>query len=76
MKCPLCRSEMKSGHTSLPYELDEDHFILVRLVPALICSQCDEAFVDIKTVREVERIVGEAEKRGIVIGVIQYNEAA
>ncbi len=41
-KCPLCKAEMKPSKTSLPYETGDDSIIVIKDVPAIVCSQCGE----------------------------------
>ena len=50
--------------------------VTVKGVPALVCKQCGEPFVEIAELRVVEKIVDSAEKDGITLGFIRYKEAA
>lgn len=76
MRCPLCKGEMVKGKTNLPYELGEEKLVVVKDVPALVCKQCGDAFIEIDITRKVERIVGTAEKDGVTLGFVTYIEAA
>ncbi|MBW1800000.1 MAG: type II toxin-antitoxin system MqsA family antitoxin [Deltaproteobacteria bacterium] len=76
MKCPLCKGEMVKSKTNLPYEIREEHLVVVKDVPALICKQCGDSFVEIEVLRIVERIVAAAEKDGVTLGFVKYKEAA
>ncbi|OFZ19311.1 MAG: YgiT-type zinc finger domain-containing protein [Bdellovibrionales bacterium RBG_16_40_8] len=76
MKCPLCKGEMSDGQTNLSYEINKDRFLVIKNVPALVCDQCGEPFIDIKITRKVEKIISEAEKDGILIGIVKFKEAA
>ena len=76
MKCPSCRGEMEKGKTSLPYELGRDKFIVVRDVPALVCTQCGESFIESPILKKVEKIVNTGEKSGMTLGFLEYREAA
>jgi len=76
MKCPLCKGEMVKGRTNLPYEMGEEEILVVKGVPAWVCRQCGESFVEIEVVRRVEKIVGTAEKDGVTLGFIRYRDAA
>ena len=75
MNCPLCKGEMLKGYTILPFGKSE-YLLVVKDVPALICEQCGESYVDINTVRVVEKIIANAEKSGITLGYINYKNAA
>ena len=76
MKCPLCKAEVENGKTHLPYEIGEDHLLVVSEVPAKLCKQCGETFIDIQVVQNLERIVAAAERDGITFGFLKYREAA
>jgi YgiT-type zinc finger domain-containing protein len=77
MKCPLCKGEMVSGRkTNLPYELSDEHVIIVRNVPAIICSQCGDAFIEAEILSRVEKILDKATEDGMVLGFVEYEKAA
>jgi YgiT-type zinc finger domain-containing protein len=77
MKCPLCKGKMAKGKkTNLPYEFSGEKIIVVRNVPALVCGQCGEAFVQINILRRVERILDKAARDGLVMGFVEYEKAA
>ena len=76
MKCPLCKGKMGTGKTNLPYEIGEEYMVVAKDVPALVCEQCGEPFVEIAELRVVEKIVDTAEKDGVTLGFIKYKDAA
>ncbi len=67
---------MERGETNLPYELDGERIIVVKDVPALVCVQCGDAFVEIEVLRRVEKILARAERDGLVMGFVEYKRAA
>ena len=76
MKCPSCKGRMERGKTSLPYELANNKLIVVRGVPALICVQCGEAFIESSVLKRVEESLYAVEKDGMTLGFLEYREAA
>ena len=76
MRCPSCRGEMDKGKTNLPFEVGGDRVIVVKDVPAWVCKQCGDFFVEIEVARKVEGIVAAAEKDGVMLGFVKYKEAA
>jgi YgiT-type zinc finger domain-containing protein len=60
----------------LPYEFDGESVIVVKNAPALACSQCGEAFVEINILRRVEKILTKATRDGLVMGFVEYEKAA
>jgi YgiT-type zinc finger domain-containing protein len=67
---------MEKGATSLPYELSRDKLIVVRDVPALVCAQCGEVFVESPVLKNVEALLDSVEKSGMTLGFLEYREAA
>lgn len=76
MPCPLCKGKITQGKTHLTYDMGEDDVLVVKDVPARICEQCGESFIDIDVVRQVEKIVDIARKNGLTCGFIKYRYAA
>ena len=76
MKCPACKAIMENGKTNLPYELDDERFIVVKDVPALICPQCGETYIEAPVLRVVEKLINAAQKDGMLLGFVLYQEAA
>ncbi len=76
MKCPSCRGKMEKGFTTLPYELSRDKLIVVREVPALVCTQCGEVFIESPILKKVEALLDAVEKSGMTLGFLEYREAA
>jgi len=67
---------VKVGKTNLPYEIDGEKIIVVRNVPALVCTQCGDAFVEIDILRKVEKILDKVRGDGMVMGFVEYEKAA
>lgn len=76
MTCPSCKAQMIKGKTNMPYDLDDDRVIVVKAVPALICPQCGEIFIEAPILKVVENLVAAAEKDGMLLGFVQYPSAA
>ncbi|MBI5787719.1 MAG: type II toxin-antitoxin system MqsA family antitoxin [Candidatus Schekmanbacteria bacterium] len=76
MKCPSCRGKMERGVTTLPYELNRDKLIVVRDVPALVCVQCGEVFIEALILKQVEGLLNTVQKSGMTLGFLEYREAA
>ena len=64
MKCVLCREgDTAKGHTTVTLERDGS-IILFRGVPAQVCVNCGEAYVDISISEELLRIAEEEVRSG------------
>lgn len=42
--CPLCGGALESGEATIPYVLKGDSVVIVKHVPAEICTDCREAY--------------------------------
>ena len=76
MECPACRAEMADGKTILPYQMEAGNFIVVTGVPALICKQCGEEYIELHVVRQLEHILAKIQVDGVQFGVVSYEQAA
>ncbi|MDP2600821.1 MAG: type II toxin-antitoxin system MqsA family antitoxin [Deltaproteobacteria bacterium] len=76
MKCPLCKGEMVKGKTDLPYPLGKKELIVIQDVPAFVCNQCGDAFVEMEAAQKAEEILSTAQRDGVTLGFIHYREAA
>ncbi|MDZ7760770.1 MAG: type II toxin-antitoxin system MqsA family antitoxin [Desulfovermiculus sp.] len=72
MDCPLCKANMEEGTTILPFDMKNGRVIVVLNVPARICEQCGEEFVDMAVVRNVEALLERAERDGLSMGFLEY----
>ncbi len=70
-KCPLCGGEKILGKTTYAVDLG-DKIIMVRSVPAQICSQCGEEWIDAQTAHTLEEIVNETKKRACQVEVLSF----
>lgn len=76
MKCPYCTTEMKKGTTVLTFQMSDREIVVIHDVPALICEQCGEEYVESATAKKVEEKVQKALADGIKMGFIDFNTAA
>ena len=76
MNCPLCKGEMKEGTTHVLIEHGEDAVVVINKVPALICEQCGDDFIHIKTTRKIEALIKKLEAEGLKMGFVDYTRAA
>jgi len=70
-KCPLCGGEKKPGYTIYSVDLGFG-VVVVRRVPAKVCSQCGEEWIDAGTAKELEKIVNSARKTHSELEVLSF----
>ena len=73
-KCPLCGGEMHDGITAAPF-LIADKVMVIKDVPAEVCSDCGEAYMKSSVVDKVEKILDKLEDLHSEISVINYKVA-
>jgi len=65
-KCPLCGGIRREGVTTFTVDFG-DGVVVIRKVPALVCSQCGSDWVSDEIAEKLENIVANArEKQNIV----------
>ncbi|HEV7905835.1 MAG TPA: type II toxin-antitoxin system MqsA family antitoxin [Pyrinomonadaceae bacterium] len=70
MKCLICKNtHMKEGSTILPIERG-NAILLVTDIPAQVCTNCGEPYLDEETARDVQDLANET-----LAGEISYTKA-
>jgi YgiT-type zinc finger domain-containing protein len=72
MKCPICRKgETRSGTATVTLER-AGLTLVVRNVPARVCDNCGEAYVEETEAARVLETATEAERAGVKVDVRDY----
>jgi YgiT-type zinc finger domain-containing protein len=75
MKCVICQyGETEPGTTTVALTRDETT-IVIRDVPALICTTCGEEYVDAVTGKRLSQIAEAAVIEGVQVDVRRYRAA-
>jgi YgiT-type zinc finger domain-containing protein len=75
MKCVVCRNgETKKGHATVTIEHGTTTVVVLR-VPALVCENCGEEYVDSTEAGRLEVLAGQAATRGTPVSVVEYRAA-
>ena len=75
MKCVICKhGETQIGTTTVTLERDTTT-IVFKNVPAEVCDNCGEAYLDAKTTRHLLHIVEDAARLGVQVDVRSYAAA-
>ena len=67
--CPLCGGKKKPGKVTYTVE-SKSGLLVVREVPAAICSQCGEEWIDADTAKSLEKLANEARERKSQLEVV------
>ncbi len=73
MNCILCKANLTKGSVNHIVDMGEG-IIIIKNVPANICEQCGEYFLDTKTTLELETMVDEIKKNKAEVFIVNYNE--
>lgn len=74
-RCPLCGGEKQPGTTTFAVDL-KFGVVVVREVPAFICSGCGDAWVDDPAAAKLESIVAEAHGKQVLVELVQWQHVA
>jgi len=72
-KCPTRGKNLEDGTTTYTADLDFG-LVVVRKVPAKVCSQCGEDWIDPDTASKLEETVTEARTKGTEFEVLRCDD--
>jgi YgiT-type zinc finger domain-containing protein len=73
-KCPLCSGELHDGTTAAPF-FSNDKIIVIKDVPAEVCSDCAEPFMKSSVVDNIEKLLDRLEDLHSEMSVVHYKVA-
>ena len=73
--CMTCDGLLKPGKTTKTYDYGDSLFVL-RDVPALVCNQCGEVWLETSTIRALEKIVQNFKKEKKKIEITYFKSVA
>lgn len=73
VNCVLCKAGLIEGNVNHIIDLPEG-IIIIKNVPANICTQCGEYYVDTPIALKLESIIEEVKKNKAEILILNYNE--
>jgi YgiT-type zinc finger domain-containing protein len=72
MKCVICKNgETQPGKTTVTLERGGTTLV-VKGVPARVCDNCGEAYVDEEVTRELTQAAAEARRAGVQVDVREF----
>ncbi|MHC4220882.1 MAG: type II toxin-antitoxin system MqsA family antitoxin [Planctomycetota bacterium] len=72
MKCVICKQgQTKNGLTTVTLERDRTT-VIIKDVPAEICENCGEYYLDDEVAGKLELLAHEAVQHGVEIEVLRY----
>lgn len=73
MKCPICKhGTLSLGHTTITLERDGGFTLVYKHVPASVCDNCGEQFVDEATTAQLQSRAADSAKLGVQVEVRSF----
>ena len=73
MNCFMCKGELTEKKVNYMVDL-ESTIIIIKGVPAKVCSQCGEQYFEDETSENIENIVNKLKDLSTEVTIINYNE--
>jgi YgiT-type zinc finger domain-containing protein len=74
-RCPLCGGEKQLGTTTFAVDL-KFGIVVVREVPAFVCTKCGDAWIDDPVAAKLEDVVAHARRKQAAVEVTQWQQVA
>ena len=72
--CPMCSGNFEKGKTLFSAEIDKS-IIIVREVPAIICSSCGNKWFEDDIMKQLESVVKDALNKNVDIEILWFTAA-
>ena len=73
MNCFVCRGDLEKRKVNYVVDL-ENAIIIIKKVPAKVCTQCGEQYFDDETAENIEKIVNKLKQLSTEVTIVNYNE--
>ena len=73
MNCFMCKGDLEVKKVNYVVDL-EDTIIVIKGVPAKVCTQCGEQYFDDETAENIERIVNQLKQLRAEVTIVNYKE--
>lgn len=74
-RCPLCGGDRAPGVVTFTADL-KFGVVIVREVPALVCAQCGEEWIEHPVAKKLQTVVDEARRKKTVVEVAEWRHVA
>jgi YgiT-type zinc finger domain-containing protein len=75
MKCGICKAEMEEGTVTYTEDIDQN-VVVVRNVPAYVCTECGNKWYSGTVASQLEKIVEKfASSSGSEVSIINYSKS-
>jgi YgiT-type zinc finger domain-containing protein len=74
--CPTCGGRMHSGLATIPFILNHDRVVVIKNVPAEICDNCHEPFMNGRVTDEIMALLKQLQTLGSEVSVLLFPQYA
>lgn len=76
INCFMCKGELHEGKITFMADLGDDAIVIIKNVPAFVCSQCGETSYSDEVAKNIEKIVNVLRGHITDVAVTDYRTAA
>ena len=73
MNCFMCKGNLEEKKGNYVVDL-ENTIIIIKGVPAKVCTQCGEQYFDDETAENIEKIVNKLKQLATEVTIVKYEE--
>ncbi len=73
MNCFKCKGNLEEKNVNYMVDLEET-IIIIKGVPARVCTQCGEQYFDDETAENIEKIVDQLKELATEVTIVNYKE--
>jgi YgiT-type zinc finger domain-containing protein len=73
--CPLCGGRLRLDVATIPFILGEDMVVVIKGIPAEVCSNCHEPFVAGRVTDRVSALLRQLKLLRSEVSVVTYSES-
>ncbi|MBO4292942.1 MAG: type II toxin-antitoxin system MqsA family antitoxin [Clostridia bacterium] len=73
MNCFKCKGNLEEKNVNYMVDLEET-IIIIKGVPAKVCTQCGEQYFDDETSENIEKIVDQLKELSTEVSIVNYKE--
>lgn len=73
MNCFMCKGDLKEKKVNYVVDLEKT-IIIIKGVPAKVCTQCGEQYFDDEIAENVEKIVNQLKQLAAEVTIVNYQE--
>ena len=73
MKCFMCKGDLIEKNVNYLVDLEKT-IIIIKSVPARVCTQCDEKFFDDDVAERLEKMINQLKELDTEVVIVNYKE--